>query len=101
MSAPCVAFAVAHVPSFLGIVPSGSWLAEISVPHELIKYDELNFELDNIDCWLERSLANILIRVFESNQDNIHTDTNGVDEYQLKHDFASQAVVDGSQDPYR
>ena len=65
--------------------------------HELIEHGELEFELDGVDHRLHRCFADVIVGVLEPYEDDVHAQTDGVDDNELDHDFPGVGMVDGSQ----
>ena len=67
--------------------------------HQLIQDCEFKFQLDCIDHGFNCGFADVIIREFETNEDNIHTDAYAIDCQKLYHHFPGHAVVDRAQKP--
>ncbi len=47
--------------------------------HELIEHGEFELELDGVDHRFDRRFADIVIREFQADEDDVHADTDAID----------------------
>lgn len=71
--------------------------AGASKVHELIEHGEFELELNGVKHRLHRCFADVFVGVLEPDEDDVHAQTDGVDDDELDHDFPRTGVVDGSQ----
>ena len=69
--------------------------------HQLIQDCEFEFQFDCIDHRFDGGFADVVVREFETNKDDIHTDAYTIDCQELYHHFPGHAVVDGAKKPDR
>lgn len=75
--------------------PSGSFgEACFTEAHELVEDGEFEFEFDGVNHWFDTGLSGVLLAEFEADQNDVHADTDQIDEYELQHYFPGHAVVD-------
>ena len=62
--------------------------------HELVQHGEFKLELDGVDHGFDRRFADIIVGEFKADEDDVHADTDAVDQEQLEHYLSCHAVVD-------
>lgn len=65
---------------------------------ELIENFEFEFEFDGVDEGFEGGFADVILGKFETDEDEIHAETDGVDDDQLHHHDALFAVENGAEE---
>lgn len=81
--------------------PAGSFgKASFAKTHELVKDGEFKFEFNCVNHGFNAGFAGIFVTKLKTDKDDIHADTDRIDEDELQHHLASHAVVDRAKDAY-
>ena len=68
--------------------------AGFSQAHQLVQNREFELQLDRVDHRLDRGLADVVVGEFETDEYNVHANTDAIDEKKLQHHFPCHTVVD-------
>lgn len=85
-----------------GAHPAGAFgEAGFTEAHELVEDGEFEFEFDGVDHGFDAGLGGVFFAEFEADENDVHADTDQIDQDELEHHFPGHAVVDGAQDADR